>query len=149
MQTDLLMLYGPLRAGNIRLLRLDTNLSTAQVGSLVAVDIDTAPPYYALSHTWINQNEAEPVETVVDGQTLSISLELSMAIERIRALARLREDGRWILGSELEYVWIDSICINQGDILERAIQVQKMGLIYSYVSSPAFRSFLNCFCRGG
>lgn len=138
MQTHIRMLYEPLSAGNIRLLRLDANLSTAQVGSLIAVDIDTAPPYYALSHTWVNQNEAELVESVVGGQTLSLSLELSMAIQQIRALARLREEGHWILGSEIEYVWIDSICINQGDILERAIQVQKMGIIYSYVSSPAF-----------
>lgn len=138
MQTQLPMVYEPLSAGNIRLLHLETNLSIARVGSLVAVDIDTAPPYYALSHTWINQNEAEPVETVVGWQTLSISLELSIAIQRIRALAHLREGGHWILGSEIEYVWIDSICINQGDILERAAQVQKMGIIYSYVSSSAF-----------
>lgn len=137
MQNRLSMLYEPLSARNIRLLRLDTTSSTAQVGSLVVVDLDTVPPYYALSHTWVTQDEAEPVPTVVGGQALSISLELSMAIQRIRVLARQREDTHWVLGSKVEYLWIDSICINQGDKLERAMQVKNMGIIYSYVCSPA------------
>lgn len=131
MHDHLPLLYEPLVAGNIRLLRLDTTLSTAQVGRLITVDVDKAPPYYALSHTWVTQDEAEPVETVIGGQTLSISLELSMAIQRIRALARHSEEGHWVLRSELEYLWVDTICINQGDISERAAQVQRMGVIYS------------------
>lgn len=136
MQNRLSMLYEPLLAGNIRLLRLDPTPSTAQVGSLVVVNLDTVPPYYALSHTWVTQDEAKPVPTVVGGQTLSISLELSMAIQRIRVLARQREDRHWVLGSKVEYLWIDSICINQWDKLERAVQVKNMGIIYSYVCSP-------------
>jgi TPR repeat protein len=32
-----------------------------------------------------------------------------------------------------ELLWVDALCINQEDLLERALQVVRMGLLYSKI----------------
>ncbi|KAH6701430.1 heterokaryon incompatibility protein-domain-containing protein [Leptodontidium sp. MPI-SDFR-AT-0119] len=80
-------------------------------------DLDTAPPYEALSYVWGN---AKPVGCIfIDDESKSISFNLGLA------LVRLRHDDKERI------VWIDALCINQDDIVERSQQVQLMVDIYT------------------
>jgi len=80
-------------------------------------NIDEAPPYEALSYVWGNPNP--PDVLLCNGQSTSIGPSLSHALRRLR----YRESTR--------IVWVDAICINQQDSVEKSHQVPMMGSIYS------------------
>ncbi|KAB8254964.1 heterokaryon incompatibility protein-domain-containing protein [Aspergillus pseudonomiae] len=73
-------------------------------------------PYEALSYVW--GSESTPQSIRIDGQILSVTKNL------YTALLYLREH-------QLErLLWIDAICINQGDEEEKSQQIQFMPTIY-------------------
>ncbi|KAJ3558197.1 hypothetical protein NPX13_g9760 [Xylaria arbuscula] len=113
---------------NIRLLHINVNVSDPDAGELMVVHLNESPPYYALSHCWGQQ--VQNTDIVIGGTSIPILTELYVAIQRLRALAATPIDHP-PLDPPLEYVWIDSICINQHDAQERSTQVQLMGAIYS------------------
>ena len=73
-------------------------------------------PYDALSYTWGSTEMAAKI--TIDGNTTYITRNLYLALQHLRF-----EDKDRIL-------WIDAICINQGDNEEKQHQVQQMGYIY-------------------
>ncbi|KAK5111526.1 hypothetical protein LTR62_004821 [Meristemomyces frigidus] len=74
------------------------------------------PDYEAVSYAWGDANLREEVQ--VNGSLLSVPLSTA------RALSRLRETD------QVRTVWIDAICINQQNILERSSQVAFMLRVY-------------------
>ncbi|KAI9860802.1 MAG: hypothetical protein M1813_005725 [Trichoglossum hirsutum] len=74
------------------------------------------PKYEALSYVWGDQ--VPPAFILCHGKELQIAQNLEAALYRFRS-----ED-------EPRLLWIDRICINQDDIVERAQQVKIMGNIY-------------------
>lgn len=75
--------------------------------------------YFALSYTWgSNVNATETI--LIDNRPFSITPNL------LAALHRLRERGAWVPS-----IWIDAICIDQENPIERSRQVMLMGQIYS------------------
>ena len=112
--------YKPLGPGRqIRLLRLHRWVPFAGVrGSIIHVDLDAnpVPEYQAISYHWGTSREKEPVS--VDGAVF----EVSQATHD--ALAGCSFPWR----SQL--VWIDYLCINQGDYQEKGSQVALMKDIY-------------------
>ena len=103
----------------IRLLKLNPGIRDQPLtGDLVCVD-DGSLPYKALSYVW-GRSEPDSVATItVNGQTLNITKNL------FEALCTLRRK------SEPVHLWVDAICINQQDVLEKSVQVRKMSFIYS------------------
>ncbi|KAI0855014.1 HET domain-containing protein [Xylaria cubensis] len=89
------------------------------------VNINEAPPYFALSYAWDIQTKILPIE--VNRQGFSVSSSLADAILRLQ---RLTVDDSSLNG-RVEWVWIDKICINQEDLSERSKQVQMMNKVYS------------------
>ncbi|KAF2833801.1 hypothetical protein CC86DRAFT_365605 [Ophiobolus disseminans] len=86
--------------------------------TLCVVPLSTAPPYTALSYVW-----GEGVATrfiVLDGRPFWVRDSLWAF------LAQWRNSG-----TEVGYVWIDALCINQLCVEERNHQVALMGEIYS------------------
>lgn len=79
--------------------------------------LHNAPNYEALSYAWGPQAETGPF-VVLDGSPFQISTELEIAIRRLRQTNNTRT------------LWIDAICINQGNIRERNAQVAVMRDIY-------------------
>jgi hypothetical protein len=73
--------------------------------------------YEALSYTWGDEVAEYPI--FIDGGVFRVRKNLYCALRKLR--------------KELEpsSVWIDAICINQSDVLERGRQVAQMGSIYS------------------
>lgn len=79
--------------------------------------IDTVP-YDALSYTWGDTNKTSTV--TVNGKTLGVTENLYSALQHLRL-----EDIDRVL-------WVDAICIDQGNEKERGHQVQQMCKIYSH-----------------
>ena len=78
-------------------------------------------PYEALSYCW---GDAEPKATIlVNGLPFQVGPSLAAA------LAHLRPDN-----SERD-LWVDAICIDQGNTTERNSQVPKMDRVYGQASS--------------
>ncbi|KAI1211976.1 HET-domain-containing protein [Annulohypoxylon truncatum] len=77
--------------------------------------------YDALSYTWGDLQKTH--EIAVDDQTLGITRNLYMALMKLRS------------PTEPRCLWIDAICIDQGNVQERNHQVQMMKRIFSTASS--------------
>jgi hypothetical protein len=74
-------------------------------------------PYQALSYEWGLPSEDEPT-IVINGSPASVRSNL---YEALKAIRRPRGDVN---------IWVDALCINQGDLQERGRQVKIMGEIY-------------------
>ncbi|KAI0470393.1 heterokaryon incompatibility protein-domain-containing protein [Xylariaceae sp. FL0804] len=82
--------------------------------------------YEALSYTWgsISHHETAIITDQTSGlpATLSLGLNLASALRNLRRSCQSRK------------LWIDAICINQGDDDEKAAQVKRMADIYRHAS---------------
>lgn len=116
-------MYRPLLPAEIRLLRLNAPDKRGP-GELETVSIDDAPPYYALSHSWGHQGRTVTVE--IGSCPTHLGSDLAGCLQRLQELS-VKKGG---LEEPVEYIWIDTICINQEDLEERASQVGLMGRIY-------------------
>ena len=81
------------------------------------LSIEDLIPYEAVSYTWGSMELSASVD--VDGQTLHITENLYLALNYLR------------LGGADRILWVDAICIDQGNHQERGHQVQQMGSVYS------------------
>ncbi|KAK4243337.1 heterokaryon incompatibility protein-domain-containing protein [Corynascus novoguineensis] len=117
--------YRQLSGRHIRLLRLNSDIMGTNSGSLAEFDLDTPPPFYALSHCWGTDNRDKPI--YIGNEIFLVGLDLAAGIQRLRELAMEKSP----LNPAMEYIWIDTICINQGDTVERSSQVRMMDDIYS------------------
>jgi hypothetical protein len=115
--------YGPLRPENdeIRLLRLLSNPGGELEGALVTVSLSTLPEFIALSYTW--GDRTNPEKMIVNGGWVTIRRNLAAALRN----PVLRET---INTTNTKAIWVDSICINQQDKIEKGVQVQRMRQIY-------------------
>lgn len=94
--------------------------------TLIEVDLSTDPAYEALSYTWAIDSDISGPQTetskrpiICNDATLDVFKNLH------NALAQLQE-----LGWTSKPVWIDAICINQEDDVEKSVQVNMMGAIF-------------------
>ena len=100
------------------------------------ISLETPPIYDALSYSWGDESQDDPdLPTDVlssllrafesgpkflrcNGRILLISSNLYNALRRLR-------------DKSIKYLWVDRVCIDQSNILERTEQVRLMGKIYS------------------
>jgi hypothetical protein len=82
---------------------------------------DSEYPWHALSHVWGTAERNQ--EIVLNGKTFYTTSNLLAALKAVDTLQR-RENSTLL-------IWIDAICINQGDVQEKAQQVPLMGRIFS------------------
>lgn len=89
---------------------------------LIRCELQKAPlataEYEALSYVW--GSPEKPCRIQCDGKTLNITQNLYVALLRLRDR------------SIAKHLWVDAVCINQGDNDERTSQVLMMGQIYSH-----------------
>lgn len=110
--------HSPLEASCIRLLRVRPRLPFDEARyNLTAHSLKSLPPYAALSYCWGTQRDRIPIN--IDGQNFPLLSNAWHALQQIEFP---------------EYIWIDSICIDQTNVGERNAQVQLMGEIYSGAS---------------
>ncbi|KAH7038263.1 uncharacterized protein B0I36DRAFT_403875 [Microdochium trichocladiopsis] len=77
--------------------------------------------FMALSYVW--GDAARMREIIVDGCRFDVTSNLYEALSVLRGTDEIRKQGL--------HIWIDAICINQQDKLERAREVMRMDLIYA------------------
>lgn len=109
----------------IRLLRLDGENNGTVVGHLQTIELDDAPPFFALSYSWGKGGKDGAI--LCDGRKLRVTANLVRALRRVECLSS--EAVEWDLKSK--WFWIDQICVNQEDMDERSAQVLLMRAIYS------------------
>lgn len=111
--------YEPFTNGieQFRLLYLSPDPGPIQC-DLRVVSVSTREPYEALSYCW---GPPTPTRSIfVNGKTFSVGANLYTALLHLRG-----GDGR-----RPRTLWIDAICINQGDRHEKNICIPQMGHIY-------------------
>lgn len=87
-------------------------------GHLETFELESAPPYKALSYSWGDKTSSSII-ILGDGFHFRVRRNLEDALQRIRS------------PSDVVYVWIDGVCINQADNEERSRQVGLMGEVFS------------------
>ncbi|KAH0562126.1 hypothetical protein GP486_003177 [Trichoglossum hirsutum] len=116
--------YVPLRRGDstIRLLQIHSSFFSSRPVKchLIQIPLWAAlrPNYTAISYRWDTGSGEGPREILLNGVPCSV-LPTVYSILRARR-SRIRK----------RYLWIDSVCINQEDLTEKAKQVQLMRHIY-------------------
>lgn len=109
----------------IRLLRLPDS-SAADNESISAsfhiVSLNESPEFYALSYVWGEPAMTQPL--YIDGSEVLISPNLEYII---RVLLSHEEGPATVRGKA---IWIDALCIDQGNLAEKEQQIPLMGQIY-------------------
>jgi Heterokaryon incompatibility protein (HET) len=82
---------------------------------LVTVRLDEAPTFWAVSYLWGSEEKPMSLNlTNSFGQDLGYILLTQNCASAIEAL----------LPMGVRYLWIDAICINQSDVLEKQLQIR-------------------------
>lgn len=90
-------------------------------GRLESRPLSKLHSYEALSYVWGDKNNLRSIK--INGHDFPVTKALEKALRHLRFEDRPRA------------LWIDFICINQKDCLERSEQVSVMGLIYEFAKS--------------
>lgn len=115
--------YLPLRedANEIRLLSLREGATSinheAMSCSLTVFSLDNAPQFTALSYQWLDTHNTKLI--LVNDYQVHVGKNAYAFLKQYHA------------SCESGYIWIDALCINQRDPLERGQQVGLMGRLYS------------------
>ncbi|KAJ2988036.1 hypothetical protein NUW58_g4187 [Xylaria curta] len=106
-----------LSGSDFRLVRLQKDSGIMIECELIHTTLDdNVIPYEAVSYTWGTLDRTRNI--FIDGDMLHVTSNLSRLLRDLRSCDIDR------------YLWIDAICINQDDDLERGHQVQRMKHIY-------------------
>ena len=110
-------LYTPLDKGkeHIRILHLPPGAFDTDIRCELSIEL-TKTSFEALSYVWGDTDDNRVIE--VQGHQMEITPNLESALRHIRD------------ESETRRLWVDALCINQGDNKERNHQVGIMGAIY-------------------
>jgi hypothetical protein len=123
-QAETKLQYLPLEKSELRLFVLlpgsDTDIVSGHIEHSL-LGYKSSKPYEALSYVWGDIRDSTSI--LVDGRTISVTKSLEMALRHLRYPDQPRT------------LWIDYVCINQEDIVERSQQVARMGLIYEFADS--------------
>ncbi|KAK1962802.1 hypothetical protein LY78DRAFT_224941 [Colletotrichum sublineola] len=105
--------------GWFRLLILEPSAERQEplVCRLVTRKMGQSLAYEALSYAWGDTKTYESI--TMDGQPFVIRESLHQALAALRSV------------SERKVLWVDAICINQGSVAERNLQVRQMNRIYA------------------
>jgi hypothetical protein len=112
-------LYGNRLKGNqFRVLILHPGKQGSPItGYLQAVNLSDPPSYSALSYVWGEEPKLHPI--TINNQVTGIQPNLFNALQRIRDLQ-----------TRQFCIWVDSLCINQSDDIEKNEQIGRMSQIY-------------------
>ncbi|KAH7325599.1 heterokaryon incompatibility protein-domain-containing protein [Stachybotrys elegans] len=118
--------YRPLENTDIRVVLVQPLTNRA---GTIECRITQAPleslSFTALSYVWGDPKDT--TEIILDGERFSVTVNLAVYLREI-ALGVASGQTTDSLGT---YWWIDALCIDQGNVIERNAQVQRIGSIYS------------------
>lgn len=117
----------------IRLLEILDDKAGNIVCKFHRVRLDNAPGYTALSYTWGSATETRKI--LIDGTWFSVRQNVWNFFQQTR------------IGRRWRFIWIDALCIDQNNPVERNHQVNMMRAIYSSVCSLLWCKFHNTVGR--
>lgn len=107
-----------LHSDEIRLLTLLPGKPKDEIQCSLQIEpLDNLPAFDALSYAWGDHNVTEPI--IVENEPHQATVNLVMALRNLRKRKKRR------------LLWVDALCINQGDLDEKNTQVPLMAKIYS------------------
>ncbi|KAF5002419.1 hypothetical protein FGRMN_431 [Fusarium graminum] len=114
--------YEPLKDNEIRLLRVQPGVSDSISIQLSNVNLDAQPAFWALSYVW--GPIEDPAIVTINGIPFSVTRNLYHALIEYRRQFSKQD------ATTTSFLWVDAICLNQNDHLEKSVQVPRMSLIY-------------------
>ncbi|KAI0875309.1 heterokaryon incompatibility protein-domain-containing protein [Hypoxylon argillaceum] len=84
------------------------------------IPVSSNSPFETLSYVWGDKSDCTQIN--VDGIAVGVTSNLALALKHIRFPESIRT------------IWVDQLCINQSDEIEKAVQVPLMGHIYSHTT---------------
>ena len=114
--------HTPLQSGYIRLLKLHQDISGIYT-QLEDFALESQPAYTCMSYVWGSSNSYASIPC--NNRSMTVTDHLRQGLLCIHA-AKVTTDPIWL--------WIDAICINQSDEVEKAAQVTKMHEIFANAS---------------
>ncbi|EXL65084.1 hypothetical protein FOPG_18678 [Fusarium oxysporum f. sp. conglutinans race 2 54008] len=97
------------------------NLLPAASGDVIAcslfhASLDDNPQYAALSYVWGDTKDKHTI--LLDGTPFTVTRNLEIVLRRMRSR------------NLTQPLWVDAVCINQNDVVEKGHQIQNMRSIY-------------------
>ncbi|RBQ75492.1 hypothetical protein FVER14953_13753 [Fusarium verticillioides] len=114
--------YQPLKSDELRLLLVEPGNTDLIRVELKTIKSRTSQRFWALSYVWGAREN--PATILLNDQPFSITRNLYNALYQYRR--HVFND----YGSDKAMIWVDAICINQNDQVEKSIQVPRMSEIY-------------------
>ena len=112
--------HSSLYGNSLRLLQPTSTTKDALQFRLVHVPRESTPGYTAVSYTWGNE---EPTEIIyLNGQVFHVTPNLWSCLYYLSVFAK--HHAAW------DYIWVDAVCIDQSNDLERNAQVRFMDATY-------------------
>jgi hypothetical protein len=114
-----------LQEGQIRLFNIQLDDGDQVKGSPEIFDHGSAPEYIAQSYVC----GESPCDTkiTVNGNSLYIKANLSIALQQTKKLLRQRSAGKRLSArTSITRLWIDAVCINQSNPKELEVQIRFM-----------------------
>lgn len=107
----------PDASDHLRILTVHAGSVSAPIQcTLRIVSFRDKPSYDALSYTWGDSTSTKPIN--VDGFEIHVTANLEQALRHLR---NVEQDL---------VLWVDAVCINQSDMMEKSLQVAVMDQIY-------------------
>jgi hypothetical protein len=103
---------------SMRLLNL-TRLSEDHAYGLETFEIGQCPPYSTMSYTWGLPLKTKQCEEDFTRDSHRIITLLTSRGKGHLSIGRNLYEGLQQVGSEVQYLWVDAICMNQDDDAER------------------------------
>jgi len=137
-------IYKPLpiesRQRVIRLMAiLPSERKTADIKCILGPEnLNRNPSYEALSYVWGDATKLKRIDVCKHAFYVTENLEIALRNLRLR--------------NKLRVLWVDAICINQNDVVEKSSQIRQMGEIYSQATEvliwlgPETLSSAKAFC---
>jgi hypothetical protein len=123
-------IYRPLTGTEIRLIRIEQRESDDQIAcSLEYVPLHDKPIFFGLLYVWGDDRNKKDI--LLDGQHFAVTTNLYTALEQAREWPAHEGLRKYCNFNPESRLWIDAICINQADLVEKAEQVPRMGQIYT------------------
>jgi hypothetical protein len=115
-------LYNDLQDGEIRLFELDINTAGNVVGRLKIVETSSSPLFYALSY--VCGSDASSEDITINNRAVPVRPNLFAALKELRS---------YFEGERIAKVaiWIDAICIDQGNAEEKSKQIRRMHSVFA------------------
>ncbi|OGM50821.1 hypothetical protein ABOM_000657 [Aspergillus bombycis] len=101
--------------------------------SLQVASLDTFPKYEAISYVWGDIGEVNDI--LLDRCAIPVPRNVRRILQRLRHRTKRR------------VIWIDFVCINQGDVAEKNTQVPLMSAIYANATSVIAIISLDNLCQ--